>query len=164
MSDRRRRTAVRALLMDPEDGAVLLLRARFPGWKRARWLTPGGGMDAGESPEESLVREIHEETRHRISSSDIVAGPIWTRRVEYQWQDVHFEQFEHFYLVHTARFEPDAGGNPAAYETAALEAFGWWTAAAMDASDEQFIPRALAGHLPPLVRGELPATPYDIGL
>ena len=161
---RRQRRAVRALLMDPTDGAVLLLKARFPGWKRARWLTPGGGIDEGESAAESLAREIHEETRHRIAVTDIVAGPIWHRHVEYSWQGVDYEQHEEFYLVHTPRFEPDAGGNPATYEADALETFGWWTAAAMRSSDEQFIPRAIVEHLAPLARGELPGTPYDIGL
>lgn len=158
------RPAVRALLMDPADGAVLLMRTRFPGWKRARWLTPGGGLDAGETPEEGLLREVFEETRLAIGPEAIVGGPLWTRRVRYEWRGVHYDQQEQFFLLHVPRFDPDPRGNPAEHETEALEAFGWWTAAAMVASDEQFIPRALARHLAPLQAGERPGALFDIGL
>lgn len=158
------RPAVRALLMDPSDGAVLLMRSRFPGWKRARWLTPGGGVDEGETPEAALLREVFEETRLTIGSEAIVGGPVWSRRVRYQWRGVHYDQDERFYLLHVPRFDPDPQANPAEHETEALETFGWWTAAAMAATEEQFIPRAIVTELAPLAAGALPERPYDIGL
>ena len=160
----RHRSAVRALLMDPEDGAVLLMRSRFPGWKRARWITPGGGLDAGETPQAGLLREVFEETRLELGPEAIVGGPVWTRRVRYEWQGVHYDQHERYFLLRVPRFEPDPHANPAAHETEALEAFGWWTATAMEASGEQFIPRALARYLPPLHSGDLPRQPLDVGL
>lgn len=159
----RYRAAVRALLMDPEDGAVLLLHARFPGWKRSRWLVPGGGIDARETPLDALVREVHEETGRILDRRDVVPAPVWRRRVPYAWQGVHYDQEEHFFLVPSARFEPDTANNPATHETEALLGFDWWTPQAMTASQEQFIPRALAGALAALHRGERPTTPIDVG-
>lgn len=158
------RPAVRALLMDPDDGAVLLMCSRFPGWKRARWLTPGGGIDAGETHEDALLREVFEETRLEVGPEAIVGGPVWTRRVRYEWRGIHYDQHEQFFLLHVPRFEPDAQANPAEHETEALQGFGWWTAAAMAASDDQFIPRAITTELAALAAGELPERPYDIGL
>lgn len=158
------RPAVRALLMDPSDGAVLLMRSRFPRWKRAYWLTPGGGLDAGETPEAGLLREVFEETRLEVGPEAIVGGPVWTRRVRYEWRGVHYDQHEQFFLLHVPRFDADAQANPAEHETEALEAFGWWTAAAMAASEEGFVPRAIVRHLDALHRGEHPSAPFDIGL
>ena len=43
-------------------GAVLLV------WDQAdeQWYFPGGGIEAGESPEEALAREVTEETGFRL--------------------------------------------------------------------------------------------------
>jgi 8-oxo-dGTP pyrophosphatase MutT (NUDIX family) len=41
-----------------EEGKVLLTRRRDNG----QWCLPSGGMDAGESPSETAIREVFEET------------------------------------------------------------------------------------------------------
>src|SRR6202165_2889379 len=55
------REAVRAVLLD-RDNRVLLFKA-FPDKTRSRhfWITPGGGVTAGESPITALKRELTEE-------------------------------------------------------------------------------------------------------
>jgi len=40
------------------DGMILLSHELKSGW----WLIPGGGLEAGETPEECCVREVEEET------------------------------------------------------------------------------------------------------
>ena len=40
------------------DGMILLSHEIKSGW----WLVPGGGMEAGETPEECCIRETEEET------------------------------------------------------------------------------------------------------
>ncbi len=50
-----------ALIKNSENQILILKRAKrdtFPG----RWELPGGGMDSGERPEESIEREVLEET------------------------------------------------------------------------------------------------------
>ena len=43
------------------DGGVLAARRRYPTEYAGRWEFPGGKVDAGEPPEQALVREIAEE-------------------------------------------------------------------------------------------------------
>ena len=58
---RRQRIAAYGVCRD-DDGRILLARASSSLTLRGRWFLPGGGVDHGESPEESLVREIEEES------------------------------------------------------------------------------------------------------
>ena len=44
------------------DGMILLSHEIRSGW----WLIPGGGMEAGETPEECCVREVEEETGYVV--------------------------------------------------------------------------------------------------
>ena len=41
-----------------QNNKILLSHEKASGW----WLIPGGGMEAGETPEECVVREVEEET------------------------------------------------------------------------------------------------------
>ena len=50
------RAGSRAVIV--RDGMILLTHETRSGW----WLVPGGGMEEGETPEESCVREVEEET------------------------------------------------------------------------------------------------------
>jgi len=50
------RAGSRAVIV--QEGMILLSRETKSGW----WLIPGGGMEAGETPEACCVREAEEET------------------------------------------------------------------------------------------------------
>ena len=41
--------------------------------------------------------------------------------------------------------------------------FRWWTLEELAASDEFFVPRSLASLLAPLLAGEVPAEPIEVG-
>jgi 8-oxo-dGTP pyrophosphatase MutT (NUDIX family) len=76
------RLTAQALLTDPA-GRVLLIRVHDDVALDASdpvvdyWITVGGGVEAGESFEAAIVREVFEETGHRIDQP----GPcIWRRR------------------------------------------------------------------------------------
>lgn len=56
-----------ALIFD-DAGRVLLIRE---GYARRRYGLPGGALDAGETPEEAIVREVREET-----GLDADVGPL----------------------------------------------------------------------------------------
>jgi 8-oxo-dGTP diphosphatase len=54
------------------DGRVLMQRRRFDAVHGGLWEFPGGKVDAGESPESALVRELGEELEITPVESDLM--------------------------------------------------------------------------------------------
>jgi TDG/mug DNA glycosylase family protein len=93
------RTGVRALVL---DGADRVLLVRFDDAMGSWWATPGGGVDAGESDEEALRRELGEE----IGLHAFELGPLLWAREHWHVDPRRFGgQRERCYLVRTEAFE-----------------------------------------------------------
>ena len=109
---RRRRFGVRVIVTD--GSAVLLLIDSDPGIPGSRWyVTPGGGVDAGESARDAAVRELAEETGLGVLASEL-NGPIAHRVAVHGYSDKISTQDEEFFVLRTARFTPDGSGHTAA--------------------------------------------------
>ncbi|MCL4298355.1 MAG: NUDIX domain-containing protein [Anaerolineae bacterium] len=149
------RQAVRALLVSPEE-ELLLIKIVDPQSQRAFWLTPGGGMDPGESPAASLRREIFEET----GLADFEIGPeVWRREHLFTWDGKAILQKERYYLVRVARFEPTLQHLPDEVERMAFGGFRWWRAADIEQTPEAFAPRGLSKLLQALLQNGPPPQP-----
>ena len=68
---------VAAALVDDLDAprSLLAARRRAPQTLAGRWEFPGGKVDAGESPEEALRRELREELGVRVRLGAELRGP-----------------------------------------------------------------------------------------
>ncbi|MBD8727877.1 NUDIX domain-containing protein [Frigoribacterium sp. CFBP 13707] len=69
----------------------------------ARWITPGGGVDPGESHEEAAVRELHEETGQVVAE----VGPVVrVDDFEVPWDAAdHTHGHAEFFVVRLPHFE-----------------------------------------------------------
>jgi 8-oxo-dGTP diphosphatase len=68
---RRQRIAAYGVCRD-DDGRVLLARASSSITLQGRWFLPGGGVEHGEDPSASLVREIEEESGLRVTPGPLL--------------------------------------------------------------------------------------------
>ena len=72
---------VAAIIFD-EQGRIFTTQRGYGEWKDW-WEFPGGKMEAGETPQQALHREIHEEL-----DAEIEIGPL-LRTIDYDYPDFH---------------------------------------------------------------------------
>ena len=123
------RTHVTASAVVVGERGVVLHRHR----RLHRWMQPGGHLDAGETPEVSVIRECIEETGLAVAHP--ASGPAMVH------VDVHGAADDHVHLdLRYLLWAPDENPAPAPGESPDVAWFSW--ADALDRADE-----ALAGGL-----------------
>ena len=65
-----------AVIVAVGDGERLLL-GRQPGWAPRRWSVLAGFVEPGETPEQTVVREVHEETGVRVTACRYLGSQPW---------------------------------------------------------------------------------------
>ncbi|MGC4153178.1 MAG: NUDIX domain-containing protein [Propionicimonas sp.] len=104
----RSRSGARIVVTDGRH--VLLMADTDPGIPSSRWwVTPGGGIDAGETPRQAAVRELAEETGLQVDAERLL-GPVAIRDVVHGYSDQVLHQHEFFFVLFTPRFEVDTAG------------------------------------------------------
>ncbi|MFD9654876.1 NUDIX hydrolase [Streptomyces mirabilis] len=155
------RHAARAIVLDGEDRTLL---CRFVLPEKVVWATPGGGIEAGESPQAALRRELHEEIGLVIDDSP---PHVWHRRVVAPgWVSGYDGAIEDYFLIRTAAFRPNGALSSDELAAENITGFRWWQLS--EIADYQgpdlFGPRDLAGPLTGLIKGGVPDQPLELGL
>lgn len=131
------RNAVRAIVLTPEL-KVLLMRIRAPQGGDWFWITPGGGLESGETEEAGLRRELKEE----LGLERFEVGPlVWRRQHTFDWGGQRICQREQYRIVHVTEFEPEMS-DPV--EAKVLDRFRWWHTDELREAHGALTPRSLA--------------------
>ena len=115
---KRQRIAAYGVCRDAE-GRLLLARASSSLTVRGRWFLPGGGIQHGESPPDSLRREMDEET-----GLAVVVGPLLdvlsdVRTVPPDQTNLHTVRLIYRVDSWEGQLRPEANGT--------TDAVGWFT-------------------------------------
>jgi 8-oxo-dGTP pyrophosphatase MutT (NUDIX family) len=135
------RVAGRALLVDGDSRVLMINEAIDAG--QAYWLTPGGGIEPGETPQQAAMRETYEETGLVIW---IPADAVEVHRERRTWsyRGTNYDQINYFFAVRVPEPLDMAPAALTDMERKSLIGFRWWPAAELRASDELFYPPEIA--------------------
>jgi double-stranded uracil-DNA glycosylase len=146
------RDAVRGLVVD-DAGRTLLTRFDFR--HGSIWTPPGGGVEAGETDDQAIRRELREE----LGLREVEIGPLlWTRTHWFAEMEGWGGQTERHYFVQTPHFEPAPEIDLAAEDVAEIR---WFAVDELDGVATA--PRSLPELLPELL-AHGPRVAFDAGV
>jgi 8-oxo-dGTP pyrophosphatase MutT (NUDIX family) len=138
------RATARIMLVD-EQNQIFLLKTHFDPevGLPPRWLTPGGGIDEGETTLQAAVRELYEETG-MVVDGEVLGEPVLVASGRWDWIDgENFHTYtDTIYELKVKQFQPDTSGFTKDELRDILE-YRWWNVAELIASDESLAPHQL---------------------
>jgi 8-oxo-dGTP pyrophosphatase MutT (NUDIX family) len=128
------RRAARIFVLDDERRVLLVHERRDIGSDRTHWITPGGGVEPGESLVQAAVREVYEETGLR-PELDAAAEPMHQDRVRFSIAGQDIDQTNFYFLARVPSGLPVRPAGHTDIERLVVLGHRWWPLAELAASD-----------------------------
>ncbi len=155
-TERAVRPGIRVLVVDDADHVLLFAGTDDAG--RRFWFTPGGGMEPGESIEETARRELREE----LGLTDFVLGSeLWRWQAVLSWGGVAYDGSERGFLVRVPAFTIDTSGFTD-LEREAISAHRWWSVEELECARDRLAPPGLAALVRRVLTEGPPEAPISI--
>ena len=150
------RPTARVVVLNERD-EVLLFRVRAE--RRDLWITPGGGLDPGESWEECARRELLEETGIDV---DRLGPYVWKGTVIISHSGRNYLLDQRFFMAKVGGVpEVDISGLDQ-IEAGMTVSHKWWSLDELVRTSDEMRPHGIADLLPPLIAGKIPPEPLEI--
>jgi ADP-ribose pyrophosphatase YjhB (NUDIX family) len=154
------RPSARVVVIDG-TGSVLLFRIEDPhDSKPPLWITPGGGVETGETLVEAAARELAEETGAVVEPA-VLGQPVAMCQGEWVFRGQPLYSVDSFFAWRTERFEPSTERwEPLERELHA--AWRWWTIEELGTTNEAVLPGRLAHLVRLITTGGIGSSPIDL--
>lgn len=122
-------------------------------------ITPGGGIEEGETPEEAAIRELDEE----VGFDGLELGPVvWRRRDIFRFNGNDYDQSETFFLVRApSRFEPTPKLSAEELRRESIYGIRWWVTEELDG--KLTAPADMPDRIRRILKDGPPAEPILVG-
>jgi 8-oxo-dGTP pyrophosphatase MutT (NUDIX family) len=148
----RPRPVARVVVID-EHERVLLFDTQLA-YTRV-WMTPGGGVKAGETLEQAARRELWEETGFQGVA---LSRCVWTVRFSFPRNDIIYDQQEHYFVARVAAMDLSEA-NRELLEQTEIVGQRWWSLSEIQGSAFSFRPDNISALLPSILAGDYPEEP-----
>ena len=128
-------------MVSPQNTFLLMMTQAPDSSGFSRWITPGGGVDPGESHIEAAHRELFEETGRQIP---VIAEPVWRLEFDVSWdQATHNRGYAEYFVAFSPEEFTPSSDHWTPEEHIDVTASRWWSVDELAGSLEPFEPVSL---------------------